>query len=119
MADAFPSSEAFDTINRSLKSEDAERKDAVKKGNAIFAFTLKNKEGNTESWHIDLKERGEVAKGEAPSGKKADGETSHRLLIWTVMAHFRHASTRAYTPQNQAKSSCQSHSHCPMRILAS
>jgi len=42
----------------------------VKKGNAIFAFTLKNKEGQTGSWYIDLKEKGEVAKGEPA---KADG----------------------------------------------
>jgi hypothetical protein len=74
-ADAFPSSAAFDLINDSLKSNDADRKDAVKKGNAIFAFTLKNAAGATESWYIDLKEKGEVAKGEAPEGKKADGKT--------------------------------------------
>ena len=73
MSDSFPSSAAFDAIKSSLQSDDAERKDAVKKGNAVFAFTLKNKEGKTDSWHIDLKEKGEVAKGEAPSGKKADG----------------------------------------------
>ena len=74
-ADAFPSSAAFDLINDSLKFNDADRKDAVKKGNAIFAFTLKNAAGATESWYIDLKEKGEVAKGEAPEGKKADGKT--------------------------------------------
>ena len=72
-SDSFPSSAAFDAINSSLQSDDAERKDAVKKGNAVFAFTLKNSEGKTDSWHIDLKEKGEVGKGEAPSGKKADG----------------------------------------------
>jgi len=71
-SDAFPSSDAFDAINDSLKSNDADRKDAVKKGNAIFAFTLKNSIGATESWYIDLKEKGEVAKGEAPAGKKAN-----------------------------------------------
>ncbi|MCJ1361719.1 hypothetical protein MMC16_000819 [Acarospora aff. strigata] len=71
--DAFPSSEAFDLINNSLNSDDAERKDAVKKGNAIFAFTLQNKEGQTESWYIDLKEKGEVARGTAPDDKKANG----------------------------------------------
>ncbi|KAL3427125.1 SCP-2 sterol transfer family protein [Phlyctema vagabunda] len=60
---AFPSSEAFDAINNVLKSSDTERKDAVKKGQAVFAFTLKNKAGETESWHIDLKEKGEVGKG--------------------------------------------------------
>jgi hypothetical protein len=46
----------------------------VKKGNAIFAFTLKNAKGETDSWYIDLKDKGEVAKGEAPEGKQADGE---------------------------------------------
>ena len=46
----------------------------MKKGNAIFSFTLKNKEGQSDSWHIDLKDKGVVAKGEAPDGKKADGE---------------------------------------------
>ena len=45
----------------------------MKKGQAIFAFTLKNAQGQTDSWHIDLKEKGTVAKGEAPEGKKADG----------------------------------------------
>ena len=72
-SDSFPSSAAFDAINSSLQSDDAERKDAVKKGNAVFAFTLKNTGGETDSWHIDLKEKGVVGKGEAPSGKKADG----------------------------------------------
>ena len=72
-SDAFPSSAAFDAINNSLQSDDAERKDAVKKGNAVFAFTLKNKEGSAESWYIDLKDKGEVGKGDAPVGKKADG----------------------------------------------
>ena len=72
--DSFPSSAAFDAIHSSLQSDDAERKDAIKKGNAVFAFTLKNQQGQTDTWHIDLKEKGEVAKGEAPSGKKADGQ---------------------------------------------
>lgn len=71
-SDSFPSSAAFDAINSSLQSDASERKDAVKQGNAVFAFTLKNKQGQTDSWHIDLKEKGEAGKGEAPSGKKAD-----------------------------------------------
>jgi hypothetical protein len=61
-------------INQSLKSNDADRIDAIKNGNAIFAFTLKNTSGALESWYIDLKERGEVCKGEAPEGKTADGK---------------------------------------------
>ncbi|KAK2625754.1 hypothetical protein QTJ16_005066 [Diplocarpon rosae] len=60
---SFPASEAFDAINESLKSSDADRKDAIKQGNAVFAFTLKNKAGETDSWHIDLKNKGEVGKG--------------------------------------------------------
>lgn len=73
LADAFPSSQAFDDINAALTSSDAERQDAVKQGNAVFAFTLKNKAGDTESWHIDLKNKGEVGKGlgEKPTGKGA------------------------------------------------
>ncbi|KAK5145577.1 hypothetical protein LTR04_001263 [Oleoguttula sp. CCFEE 6159] len=71
LAYAFPSSVAFDAISDSLKADDAERKDAIKKGGAVFAFTLKNKEGAQESWHIDLKEKGVVGKGAAPEGGKA------------------------------------------------
>lgn len=63
LADGFPSSAAFDAINAALQSSDAERKDAIKQGGAIFAFTLKNAQGETASWHIDLKEKGEVAEG--------------------------------------------------------
>jgi hypothetical protein len=73
LADAFPSSQAFDDINAALTSSDAERKDAVKQANAVFAFTLKNKAGETDSWHIDLKDKGCVAKGlgEKPTGNTA------------------------------------------------
>ncbi|KAM0333272.1 hypothetical protein ACHAQA_001933 [Verticillium albo-atrum] len=58
----FPSSAAFDAISEALGSE-ADRKDAIKQGNAVFAFTLKNPAGETDSWHIDLKETGKVQKG--------------------------------------------------------
>jgi hypothetical protein len=69
--DKFPSSAAFDAINDALTSSDASRRDAIRQGNAVFAFTLKNEAGETESWHIDLKNKGEVAKGlgEKPNGK--------------------------------------------------
>ena len=61
--DKFPSSAAFDAIAAVLNSSDAERKSAIKQGDGIYAFTLKNKEGATESWHIDLKNEGKVATG--------------------------------------------------------
>lgn len=76
--DSFPSSAAFELINSALNSDDAERQDAVKKGQSIFAFTLKNGAGATQSWHIDLKDKGTVGTGEAPAGKKADGKWSRR-----------------------------------------
>ncbi|KAK5109937.1 hypothetical protein LTR62_006426 [Meristemomyces frigidus] len=69
--DAWPSSASFDVLSSAL-SDDAERKDAVKKGGAIFAFTLKNGSGEIKDWFIDLKETGSVGKGTAPMGKKAD-----------------------------------------------
>ncbi|CAH0015997.1 hypothetical protein V2G26_008567 [Clonostachys chloroleuca] len=61
--DKFPASEAFDVINAALNSSDSERKDAIKQGGAVFAFTLKNKAGETASWNIDLKETGKVSSG--------------------------------------------------------
>jgi hypothetical protein len=68
--DKFPSSAAFDAINDALKSE-ADKKDAIKQGNAIFAFNIKNSAGETESWYIDLKTKGEVFQGvpEKPTGE--------------------------------------------------
>ncbi|KAK2612365.1 hypothetical protein QQS21_001629 [Conoideocrella luteorostrata] len=59
----FPSSAAFDVIDSVLAGSDGERKDAIKQANGIFAFTLKNKAGESESWHVDLKESGRVGKG--------------------------------------------------------
>jgi hypothetical protein len=77
--DRFPSSSSFDLLAAALQ-DDGERKDAIKKGNAIFAFTLK-KGGETADWHIDLKESGKVAKGAAPEGKKANGKLHHKPRI--------------------------------------
>ncbi|KAI9932676.1 hypothetical protein ASPWEDRAFT_33592 [Aspergillus wentii DTO 134E9] len=70
--DAFPSSAAFDVINATLQADEAERKDAIKKANAVVAFNLKNADGKEEAWHLDLKKDGVVAKGAAPAGGKAD-----------------------------------------------
>jgi hypothetical protein len=68
--DSFPASAAFDAINAALQSE-ADRKDAIKQGAGIYAFTLTNSAGNQASWHIDLKNEGKVGKG---LGGKPDGE---------------------------------------------
>lgn len=69
----FPASEAFDAINQGMIDEPAEKKDAIKKAGAVFAFTLKNKAGKQESWYIDLKTDGSVGKGASPPNGKADG----------------------------------------------
>jgi len=66
----FPASAAFDTIGAALAASDKDRQEAIKKGGAIFAFTLKNTAGKEESWHIDLKKEGKVGKGTAPAGEK-------------------------------------------------
>lgn len=70
--DKFPSSAAFEAINEALNASEADKKDAIKQGNGIYAFTLKNSAGETDSWHIDLKNEGKVNKG---VGEKADGRS--------------------------------------------
>lgn len=91
--EAWPSSAAFDLISDAL-SDDAERKDAVKKGGAIFAFTLKNDQGEQKDWHIDLKESGTVGKGTAPDGKKPGGEYTSSISL-VGLPYGRIASLRA------------------------
>ncbi|KAJ4316624.1 hypothetical protein N0V84_007744 [Fusarium piperis] len=61
--DNFPSSAAFDAINAAINASDADRKDAIKQGNGVYAFVLKNAKGEEASWHIDLKKTGAVGAG--------------------------------------------------------
>lgn len=89
--DKIPSSAAFDAIAAAL-TDDADRKDAVKKGGAVFAFTIKNKGGETESWYIDLKKTGTVGKGAAPEGGKSDGEFRNVRVVRASTRIHRHAS---------------------------
>ncbi|KAJ6189825.1 hypothetical protein N7519_004733 [Penicillium mononematosum] len=67
-----PSSAAFDVINQTLQANEADRKDALGKAKAIFAFNLKNSSGEEAAWYLDLKNKGEVGQGSAPAGDKAD-----------------------------------------------
>ncbi|ORY84321.1 SCP2 sterol-binding domain-containing protein [Protomyces lactucae-debilis] len=59
--------ELFATINEGL-SDEAVRKPAIKKTNAIFSFDFKS----GGKYYIDLKETGKAGEGAAPAGKKAD-----------------------------------------------
>lgn len=77
MIEKFPSSAAFQTINEALNASEADKKDAIKQGNGVYAFTLKNTAGETESWHIDLKNEGKVSKG---LGEKPDGMLHQRRI---------------------------------------
>jgi hypothetical protein len=83
---AFPASAAFEAIQAGINENPKDKADAIKKANAVFAFTLKNKEGKTASWHVDLKQKGEVAKGEAPEGGKADGELHSVEFMYLLYA---------------------------------
>jgi hypothetical protein len=87
----FPSSAAFDAINEALNASEADKKDALKQGNAVFAFTLKNAAGETESWHIDLKEKGTVGKGlgQKPNGERCSISQWPRRQYGTVLTGLR------------------------------
>jgi putative sterol carrier protein len=50
-------------MNKVLGGSEQDRKDAIKQGNAVFAFTLKNEAGETASWNLDLKNSGKVSQG--------------------------------------------------------
>ncbi|KAI9478552.1 MAG: SCP2 sterol-binding domain-containing protein [Benjaminiella poitrasii] len=67
----FQSSEIFATIKQSIDTLSAEDKSKVlKQVNGIFEFVVKNGEGKTETFTIDLKKDGSVVKGKGPN--KAD-----------------------------------------------
>ncbi|KAJ5138316.1 uncharacterized protein N7515_003164 [Penicillium bovifimosum] len=70
--DSHPSSAAFDVINQTLQANEADRKNAIGQAKAIFSFNLKNSSGEEAAWYLDLKNKGEVGQGAAPSGDKAD-----------------------------------------------
>ncbi|BFZ57972.1 hypothetical protein PYCC9005_005029 [Savitreella phatthalungensis] len=59
--------ELFGQINDGLKDEGI-KKQALKKGNAIFSFDFKG----AGKYYIDLKQTGVAGEGAAPQGKKAD-----------------------------------------------
>ena len=73
LADAFPSSAAFDLINTVLINNEAERKDAIDKAKTIVGISLKNSKGEEASWYVDVKDKGIAGAGPAPPGGKADG----------------------------------------------
>jgi putative sterol carrier protein len=43
--------------------EDEDREAALKQGRGVFGFTIENEQGQTDSWHTDLEEKGVAGKG--------------------------------------------------------
>ncbi|KAI8063367.1 SCP2 sterol-binding domain-containing protein [Gilbertella persicaria] len=67
----FQSSEVLNSVKQSVDVLPAEEKaKLIKQVNGIFEFVIKNGEGKTETFTIDLKKNGDVFKGKGPN--KAD-----------------------------------------------
>ncbi|KAI7902966.1 SCP2 sterol-binding domain-containing protein [Cokeromyces recurvatus] len=67
----FQSSEVFANIQQSVNALEAgEKSKVLKQVNGIFEFVIKNGEGKTETFTVDLKKDGKVMKGKGPG--KAD-----------------------------------------------
>jgi putative sterol carrier protein len=59
----FPSSQALEAINSYLGEHPDERDKFVKQTRASFGIVLTNDGGDSASWTIDLKDKGEVREG--------------------------------------------------------
>ncbi|EMG46160.1 POX18 Oleate-induced peroxisomal protein POX18 [Candida maltosa Xu316] len=67
--DGFNASPLFKELHEGL-ADKSKAEEAVKAVNAVIVITLKNKEGKEQSWVLDLKKAGTLAKvdGAAPKG---------------------------------------------------
>ncbi|CAG8453030.1 18721_t:CDS:2 [Acaulospora morrowiae] len=61
--DGFKSSTFFELLNVSFSSNEAKRKENIKKANAIYEFNVKNEEGKTQVWTMELKKEGVICAG--------------------------------------------------------
>ena len=61
----FPSSAAFDLLQQGIGQSEELKQKYIKQANVIVQFDIKNKEGKTGSWYLDVKNKGEVGKGKA------------------------------------------------------
>lgn len=64
-ADGFNASDLFNQLKDGLADE-AIKKKAISGVKAVIVITLKNKEGKDQSWVLDLKNKGEIAKVDKP-----------------------------------------------------
>lgn len=69
----FKSSDLISSLNDAFKGYSEQQRQAqIKKTNGVFEFQIKNDKGETTSWIVDLKKKGEILKGPAPAGLKTD-----------------------------------------------
>ncbi|CAN6664859.1 fatty acid-binding protein [Trichomonascus vanleenenianus] len=59
----FPSSAVFDLIKSTMESDAKLKAKTIKQADAVVVFNLKNKQGETQAWYLDLKKDGAVGKG--------------------------------------------------------
>lgn len=58
----FPSSAAFDELNKAITVSEATRKNFLRT-KLLVQFDIKNKEGKISSWYLDVKDKGEAGVG--------------------------------------------------------
>lgn len=61
--DNFPASNVFDFIQSAVDNDPELKKKVIKQSDALVVFQLKNKNGETKSWWLDLKNEGGVGQG--------------------------------------------------------
>jgi 3-hydroxyacyl-CoA dehydrogenase/3a,7a,12a-trihydroxy-5b-cholest-24-enoyl-CoA hydratase len=59
----FVSSPLFEQIASTLSSSPEKKDAAIKKVKSVFQFDVKSAAGNTQTWTLDLKTKGELIKG--------------------------------------------------------
>lgn len=58
---SFKSSPLFEQISKAFEENKSLREEQIKKVNSTFAFDIKNKQGETKVWLLDLKSTGKVS----------------------------------------------------------
>ncbi|KAG2188495.1 hypothetical protein INT44_001249 [Umbelopsis vinacea] len=63
----FAASSIFEQAKKQMDgASDAEKQAQIKKAKALFQFDITNGEGKSQTWWIDLKQKGDVGKGKPP-----------------------------------------------------
>ncbi|GAA5802603.1 SCP2 sterol-binding domain-containing protein [Helicostylum pulchrum] len=91
----FQSSEVFATLKQSVDALSAEEKTKLlKQVNGIFEFVIKNAEGKSETFTVDLKKEGVVIKGKGKN--KADAVISINDADFVQLASGKLNGQKAY-----------------------